>query len=105
MRRDTEHRDETIFLVRVDELVDGDLALNYLAAKLSFDLVCHVYNGLPIHSVKDAAIIWWRDQFHIAVARLLQHEDIKNGHLLDIVVKEPEHIVEAVHFGICDAGH
>ena len=69
--------------------MDGDLALNYLAAKLSFDFVRHVYNGLPIHSVKDAAIIWWRDQFYIAVARLLQHEDIKNGHLLDIVVKEP----------------
>ena len=96
---------EAVLLVRIDELVDRDLALDYLAAKLRFDLVRHINDGLPIHSVKDAAIIWWRDQFHIAVARLLQHENIKNGHLLDIVVKEPEHIVEAVHFGVCDAGH
>ena len=85
--------------------MDRYLTLFDINIKLLFDVLFQIKNSLSCNTIEDAAIIWWRDQFHIAVARLLQHENIKNGHLLDIVVKEPEHIVEAVHFGVCDAGH
>lgn len=69
--------------------MDRDLALNHLAAKLGLDITLHVDDGLPCHAIKDAAIVRRRDQLEISIARTLEHENIENGHLLDIVVKEP----------------
>lgn len=41
----------------------------------------------------------------MAIATLLKHEHIQDGHLLNIVVKEPQHIVKAVHLCISHRWH
>ena len=105
MRWDAEHRDETVFLVWVNQFVDANLSLNYLTSELCLDFLSHIYNWLPSHSVKDATIIGGSNKFEVTVAGLLEHEDVEDGHLLDIIVKKPQDIIEAVHFSISDTGH
>lgn len=57
--RDTKHREETVLLVGVDQLVDRDLSLFHLDAKFRLDFVAHVEDGLAGDSVQDAAVVRW----------------------------------------------
>ena len=83
--------------------MDRDLTLDDLAAELSLNLVRHVDDGLPRDAVKNAAIIRWSDQLKVSISASLEHEDVEDGHLLDIVIQEPKDIIEAIHFSIGNA--
>ena len=105
MRRDAEHGDQAVLLVRVHQLVDRDLTLDDLAAELSLNLISHVDDGLSCDAVEDAAVVRWSDQLKVSISASLEHEDVEDGHLLDIVIQEPKDIIESVHFSVGDTGH
>mmetsp|Transcript_42862 Transcript_42862/g.56674 ORF Transcript_42862/g.56674 Transcript_42862/m.56674 type:complete len:229 (+) Transcript_42862:335-1021(+) len=85
--------------------MDGNLALLHSASELLFNGVCNVEDGLSGDTVEDAAVVGWRDQLHVAQATLLEDKNVQDGHLLDVVVQQPQHVVKAIHFGVRNRGH
>lgn len=41
----------------------------------------------------------------MAETALLKHKDVQHGALFDVVVEEPQHVVEPVSFSVAHAGH
>ena len=85
--------------------MDRHLSFTDLRSKFVLNLVCHIQDGLSGDSIQDAAVIWGRQKLKVSIATLLEHENIEDSHLLDVIVKEPKHVVKAIHLGISDRGH
>ena len=103
--RPAENFEETALLARVDHFLDADFSLHYFQVISLFNLLFHIEDGAASDSVHDAGVVWRRQQFHPAEARLLQHEHVQHSALLDVVVEQPKHIVKAIRFRVRNVRH
>ena len=76
--------------------MDGDLTLLHDHIELLLDLVLQVDDCLSCDAVEDASIIRWGQQLKVAISAHLQDEHIQDGHLFDVVIEEPQHIVKPI---------
>ena len=85
--------------------MDRNLAFVHLYVKLIQDFLLKIDYSLSCDTIEYAAIIRGRHQFYMAISANLQYEDIQDGHLLDVVIQEPKHVVKAIVLGVGHAGH
>ena len=82
--------------------MDRYLTLFDINIKLLFDVLFQIKNSLSCNTIENAAIIRWSQQFDMTISAHLQHEHVQDSHLFDIIVEEPENIIEAVVLSICN---
>lgn len=85
--------------------MNRDLSLYNSAAKFSLNLLAHFYNRLASHTVENAAVIRGGQQLEVTVPTVLEHENVQDCHFLNVVVEQPKHIIEPIHFSICYRRH
>lgn len=100
-----EDLEEAALLARVDNLVNGNLALLNLEVEFLLDFILHVNYGLSGDAVHNASVLRGRNQLHVAEARLLQNKNVQSSHFLHIVVKQPKHVIEAISLRVGDVGN
>ena len=87
----------------VDYFMNAYLSINNFAVVLLLDMIAHFQNRISHRIVTYSVVCWRCYKLQMSISTLLQNKNIQGSALFNIIIQQPQNIIESVHFGIIDA--